>query len=79
MERVQSDGVYQAEQTLKIMQRHLLKRNLNCIMSFFDLWGTKNWYEGIEETTWWDRIYKKRVSPYMAFRLARYIWLDKKL
>jgi len=49
---------------------------VRCLISFFNYWGTANWYHGIENPTLWQRVYKWRISPKTAWTLASGIWLD---
>ncbi|MFS0489924.1 hypothetical protein [Leadbetterella byssophila] len=49
---------------------------VRCLISFFNYWGTANWYQGIDKPTLWQRIYKWRISPKTAWTLAKGIWLD---
>lgn len=49
---------------------------MRCLILFFKLWGTANWYQGIDKPTLWQRIYKWRISPKTAWTLAKGIWLD---
>ena len=35
-----------------------------------------NWYQGVDEPTLWQRLYKWRISPKTAWTLANGIWLD---
>jgi hypothetical protein len=50
---------------------------LMAIRCFLSLWGTANWYQGVDYPTLWQRLYKWRVSPALAWELTSIIWLDK--
>ena len=47
-----------------------MKKHIQRIMFFIQLWGTANWYEGIDKPTLWQRIYKWRISPKTAWKIA---------
>ena len=49
---------------------------VRCFIAWFTFVGTANWYQGIDEPTLWQRIYKWRISPKSAWTLANGIWLD---
>lgn len=49
---------------------------VRCLISFFNYWGTANWYQGIDNPTLWQRVYKWRISHKTAWTLAHGIWLD---
>ena len=53
-----------------------MKRYLNFIRCVFRLWGTANWYVGIDEPTFWERVYKWRLSLKTSIRTAKIIWLN---
>ena len=52
-----------------------MKKYIQFTRCFFSLLGTANWYVGVDEPTLWQRIYKWRVSPSTAVKLAKQIWL----
>lgn len=41
--------------------------------SFFviNLWGTANWYQGIDKPTFWQRLYKWRTSLSTAIKVDK--------
>jgi len=46
------------------------------IICFFDLWGTKNWYQEVDIPTLFQYLYHWRVSPLTAWKVAKTIWID---
>jgi len=46
-------------------------------IAFFNYLGTRNWYEGVDEPNAWQYVYRWRIGPGTAFRLAKGIHLDK--
>lgn len=59
-----------------LKQPYTIYNVVRCFISFFNYWGTSNWYQGIDEPTLWQRLYKWRISPKTAWTLANGIWLD---
>ena len=47
---------------------HIVRCTLN-------LWASANWYKGIDKPNLWQRIYKWRISPKTAYKVAKQIWL----
>ena len=68
------------KETKKIEQattKALSKTNVvRCFIAWFKFVGTANWYQGNENPTLWQRVYKWRISPKTAWILAKSIWLD---
>lgn len=46
-------------------------------MSFLNYLGTKNWHEGVDKPSLYQRAYKWRISPATSWKLSRMIWFDK--
>lgn len=55
-----------------------LYKTYNRIRFFFSLWGTRNWYEGIDKPNLWQWIYKWRISPSTAWSVSSSIWGNEK-
>jgi len=49
----------------------LVIRRLIC---FFKLWGTSNYYEGIDKPTAWQWLYSWRLSAKTAWKVSGIIW-----
>lgn len=56
--------------------RELDKNVVRCFFAWFTFVGTANWYKGIDKPTFWQRVYKWRISPKTAWTLAHGLWLD---
>jgi hypothetical protein len=54
-----------------------MRKYYQFIRCFFIMWGTSNWYVGVDKPTLWQRIYGWRISPSSAVRIAKQIWIDK--
>ncbi len=48
---------------------------LKFIKSFFYFFGCRNWWQGCEKVSLWDRIYKRRVGIDTAYELSKH-WLE---
>ena len=51
-----------------------MRNKKQMVLCFFRMWGTANWYQGIENPTLWQRVYKWRVGIISAARIAYQIW-----
>ena len=49
----------------------LVMRRLIC---FFKLWGTRNYYQGIDNHTAWQWLYSWRLSAKTAWKVSGIIW-----
>jgi hypothetical protein len=54
-----------------------MKKYIQFIMCILNLIGSANWYVNIDQPTFWQRIYKWRISFKTAFNVAKLIWLTK--
>jgi hypothetical protein len=57
-------------------QPYTIYNVVRCFIAWFTFVGTANWYQGIDQPTLWQRLYKWRISPKTAWTLAHGIWLD---
>ncbi len=44
------------------------------LICFFKLWGTTNYYKGVDKPTAWQWLYKWRLSAKTAWKLSDIIW-----
>jgi hypothetical protein len=49
-------------------------RYINFITAFFSFLYCRNWWEGCEEVSFLDKIYKRRVGISTAYELSKH-WL----
>lgn len=61
----------------KMKLKNKIYRVTMCFYSFLKLLGTRNWHKGIDNPNLYQRLYKWRVSPKLAWELATGIWFDK--
>lgn len=50
---------------------------LHRIISFLKLWGTPNYYKGTDKPTFWQWLYKWRISAATAWKVSGIIWKGK--
>ena len=67
----QTFGSIRGKTTRTQVRINLIYKAVCC---FIALVGGRNWYEGVDEPTLWQRLYKWRVSPKTAWTLTRRIW-----
>lgn len=51
-------------------QPYTIYNVVRCLIAWFTFVGTSNWYQGIDNPTLWQRLYKWRISPKTAWTLA---------
>lgn len=52
-----------------------MKKHYGFVRCVLKLWGSANWYKGVDEPTFYQRIYKWRLPFFTACKVAKQIWL----
>lgn len=47
---------------------------INRVKCFWDFLGGKNWYEGVDEPTFYQQFYKWRIGFKTAYKVSKIIW-----
>lgn len=51
-----------------------MKKSIEHIIFIFNLWGTPNWYKGIDTPTFWQWVYKWRISLKTAIEISNILY-----